>query len=60
MATYKIERNISLIEEELVAHIRFEERVLFKEVEAVAITEQLKRIEQEHSKPIVEEWEDKF
>lgn len=60
MATDKIERNISLIEEELVAHIRFEERVLFKEVEAVATTEQLKRIEQEHSKPIVEEWEDKF
>lgn len=59
-ATDKIERNLSLIEEELTAHIRFEERVLFQEVEAIATTEQLETIQREHSKPIVEEWKDEF
>lgn len=59
-ATGKIERNLWLIEEELTAHIRFEERILFQQVEAVATTEQLTLIEQEHSKLIIEEWEDEF
>lgn len=56
----KIERNLSLIEEELTAHIRFEERVLFREIETVATPEQLEIIQQEHSKPIIEEWKDEF
>ena len=56
----KIERNLSLIEEELTAHIRFEERILFQEIEALASKEQLKVIEEVHSKNMVDEWEDEF
>ena len=56
----KVERNLSLIEEELIAHIRFEERILFKEIEQVASEEQMKNIEKEHSKNMVGEWEDDF
>lgn len=39
---------ISQIEEELEAHIRFEERVLFKEIEAVATDKELDRIDMVH------------
>ena len=46
----KIEINLSFIEEELVAYIRFEERVLFKEVERMATEEQLKIIEKDYKK----------
>ena len=56
----KVERNLSLIEEELIAHIRFEERILFKEIEQVTSEEQMKNIEKEHSKNMVGEWEDDF
>ena len=56
----RIKLNLSLIEEELVAHIRFEERVLFKEVEVVATEKQFKAIEKEHLKIIIEEWQDEF
>lgn len=59
-ASDRVERNLSLIEEELVAHIRFEERILFKEVQEVATEAQLKVIEEEHSKNMTEEWEDEF
>lgn len=40
--------NLSLIEEELKAHIRFEERVLFQRVQEVASEEQLERIDRLH------------
>lgn len=43
-----IDKNLGLIEEELEAHIRFEERVLFPEVQKVATPEQLERIVQIH------------
>jgi iron-sulfur cluster repair protein YtfE (RIC family) len=56
----KIERNLSLIEEELVAHIRFEERVLFQEVQQIATEEQLEAIEKEHAKNVEQSWEDEF
>ncbi len=59
-ASDEIEKNLSFIEEELSAHIRFEERILFKEVEQASTEEQLKIIEKEHSKHIEEEWEDEF
>jgi iron-sulfur cluster repair protein YtfE (RIC family) len=59
-ASDKLEQNLSLIEEELVAHIRFEERTLFQEIQQLASETQLKMIEAEHSKKIVEEWEDQF
>ena len=60
ISTDKVEQNLSLLEEELVAHIRFEERVLFQEIQKIASDEELKIIEQSHSKDIVEEWEDEF
>jgi len=57
----RVERNLSLIEEELVAHIRFEERILFKEIQKVASETQLKVIENAHTKKIVEDdWDDEF
>jgi hemerythrin-like domain-containing protein len=59
-ATDKVEHNLSLIEEELIAHIRFEERVLFQEIQTFASEQQLKMIEDAHSKNIVDEWKDEF
>ena len=40
--------SLSLIEEELDAHIRFEERVLFPEVQKIASKQQLDAIEENH------------
>src|SRR5690606_6698271 len=40
-----LQKSISLIEEELEKHIRFEERVLFNEIQSVAKSEQLLEIE---------------
>ncbi len=45
--------NLSLIEEELESHIRFEERILFNEIQTVATEEQLELIKKVHT-------EDKF
>ena len=59
-ATDTIEKNLSEIEKELVLHIRFEEQILFKEIERIASEHQLKMIEKEHSKNTIEEWEDEF
>ena len=56
-----VEVNLSLIEEELVAHIRFEERVLFNEIQKIADEKQLALLENCHqqlSNP--EAWEDEF
>ena len=44
-----LSKTISLIEEELEKHIRFEERVLFNEIEKVASSEQLLQIEMDSS-----------
>lgn len=55
------ERILSLIEEELDNHIRFEERQLFNLLQEVATTEQLQVMEQIHSDtPAKYEWEDEF
>lgn len=43
------ERSLHRLEEELDAHIRFEERVLFNEIQKEATPEQLKKIEEIHS-----------
>ncbi|ESU29201.1 hypothetical protein FLJC2902T_05910 [Flavobacterium limnosediminis JC2902] len=43
-----IELNLGLIEEELEAHIRFEERVLFPEIQNSATSEQLEKISEIH------------
>lgn len=40
--------NLELLEKTLEAHIRFEERVLFKEIEAIATSEQFDMINKHH------------
>ena len=44
-----IHKSINLIEEELEKHIRFEERVLFNEIQKAATKEQLEQIQLFHS-----------
>lgn len=53
-------RILNSIEEELEQHIRFEERILFNEIQEVANDEQLKRIEELHQFSDEEEWKDEF
>lgn len=57
-----IEKSLNLIEEELEVHIRFEERILFNEIQKVATTNQLKLLAEihSHSNCINEEWHDEF
>lgn len=43
------EKSLSQLEEELDAHIRFEERVLFNEIQKVATEAQLEKIEEIHN-----------
>ena len=55
------QRSLSLIEEELEAHIRFEERVLFQEIQTMATTAQLAEVERIHSTAAeFGKWEDEF
>ena len=55
------QKSIGLIEEKLEAHIRFEERVLFNEIQQVATPEQLIEIERHHNGPVTNnEWGDEF
>ena len=42
-------KNLNLFEEELEAHIRFEERILFNEIQAVASEAQLEFIKESHN-----------
>lgn len=44
-------KSLSLLEEELKAHIRFEEKVLFTEIQKLATHEELKFIEKIHVQP---------
>jgi iron-sulfur cluster repair protein YtfE (RIC family) len=56
-------KSIVAIEEELEAHIRFEERVLFNKIQEVASERELLKIEKLHNKNSggnIESWEDKF
>ncbi|MCE9540525.1 MAG: hemerythrin domain-containing protein [Bacteroidetes bacterium] len=48
-STEEILKSLSLIEEELESHIRFEERILFKEIQSVATVDQLKLLELSHT-----------
>lgn len=43
-----IEKSLSLIEEEMEKHVRYEERELFKEIQAQATEEQLAIVEENH------------
>lgn len=54
-------KNIHLIEEELESHIRFEERVLFNEIQEVATEEQLEQVKIHHTEEkFVDNVEDAF
>ena len=55
-----LEKNLSLVEEELVNHIRFEERILFKEIEMIASQDELEKIQNLHTHHIEEDWHDPF
>lgn len=60
-ATADLGKHLRLIEEELTAHIRYEERVLFNEVQRVATPEQLSEVERQHGgQPFLEDWADTF
>ncbi len=58
------DKNLGLIEEKLESHIRFEERVLFNEIQNAASPEQLKDITEKHtdqtSTQNIEVWKDEF
>ncbi|MBI1286503.1 MAG: hemerythrin domain-containing protein [Flavobacteriales bacterium] len=59
--TSNVRKALSKIEEELDAHIRFEERVLFPEIQKVASEAQLQTIDQHHQEiPACEDWDDEF
>ncbi len=54
-------RSLSLIEEELDSHIRFEERILFNAIQQVATITQLIAVAEHHRDgPNCEDWQDKF
>lgn len=64
-AQQEIERNLVLIEEKLVSHIRFEERVLFEEIQKVATQEELEKVAITHQATAadivaIDSWEDRF
>lgn len=50
--TSDLETNLKHIEKELNAHIRFEERVLFAEIQKIATKAQLTKIDKIHSKEV--------
>ena len=45
----EVMKNLTLIEEELESHIRFEERVLFNEIQLIATEDQLQEIKRIHT-----------
>lgn len=55
-----VNRALTLIEEKLEQHIRFEERILFSEIQKVATTEQLEKIEEAHRETLTDDWKDEF
>lgn len=57
----QIEKSLSFIEEELDAHIRFEERILFNEIQQTATRPQLRKIKVMHEEaPFIENNTDPF
>lgn len=51
---------LNLIEKELDNHIRFEERVLFNEVQKLATPQQLQLINDNHTETFKDDWKDEF
>ena len=64
-STEDVEKNLVLIEEKLESHVRFEERILFEEIQKVATHAELKRIYKAHNstfsaEKFQEKWIDEF
>lgn len=57
-ATTDLKENLSLIDIELEAHIRYEERVLFAEIQKVATADQLAKIKEIHTEEAFVEKDD--
>lgn len=58
---HNVQNALSLLEEELEQHIRFEERVLFKEIQNIATEKQLKLIAEIHTdEKFIDNTEDEF
>lgn len=56
-----ITKSLSLIEEELEKHIRFEERVLFNEIQEIASPSQIMEINKRHNDHgVPAQWKDEF
>lgn len=60
--TNDIVRAINRIEDEIGRFIRFEERILYPEIQSIANSEQLKKIKNHHDSLLLSdnEWEDQF
>lgn len=58
--TRETSRALHQIEEELEEHIRFEERILFNEVQQLATPEQLQQIAAQRSSEFCDDWSDEF
>ncbi|MFV8343709.1 hemerythrin domain-containing protein [Flavobacterium sp. XS2P39] len=56
--TTNVEKYLRLIQEELEAHIRFEERILFVEIQKIATEEQLAKIKEIHTEESFAEKDD--
>lgn len=50
-----LSQTLSLLEEKLEQHIRFEERILFNKIQEIATPEQFAQIEKQHSEEKFEE-----
>lgn len=50
-----LQKSLNLLEEELESHIRFEERILFTEIQKVATKEEFKKIEEIHIETVSKE-----
>ncbi|MNX51040.1 hypothetical protein D3C86_816860 [compost metagenome] len=56
--SFDLEKSLELVEKELEAHIRFEERILFAEIQKIATAAQLAMINKIHSDEAFVEYED--
>ncbi len=54
-------KSLNILEEKLESHIRFEERILFNEIQTIANEEQLRSLDQHlNQDTYTDKWEDKF
>ena len=57
---FEDEKVLTILEKKLEDHIRFEERILFNEIQNIATELQYKNIEKVHEEITCETWEDRF